>query len=119
MAFLLLAQSSVSIFLLLKRDKLRKTASEAATHLMQVCLHELEHDVDVLEVTCAGRQADVLDLHDICSVCRLLRGMVMSDEWKLACTHGGVFIAKLKQVKIETEASTDTAHPSLPAHLGA
>ena len=35
-------------------------------HLVQVRLHELEHDIDVLEVSGAGWQAYVLDLDDIC-----------------------------------------------------
>lgn len=36
------------------------------TDLMQVCLHELKDNVDVLELSGARRQHDVLDLNNIC-----------------------------------------------------
>ena len=35
-------------------------------HLVQVGLHQLKHHVDVLVVARAGRQHDVLDLHNVC-----------------------------------------------------
>jgi hypothetical protein len=34
-------------------------------HLVQVCLHELKHHVDVTEVARVGRQHHVLDLHHV------------------------------------------------------
>lgn len=35
---------------------------------MEVCLHELKHHIDVFELPGTGRQHDVLDLHNVCSM---------------------------------------------------
>lgn len=37
------------------------------TYLMEVGLHQLKHDVYVLEVVHGGWQHDVFDLHNVCS----------------------------------------------------
>lgn len=50
-----------------KRQPLHHPAAPpAGPHLVQVCLHELKHDVDVLVVAGVGGQHDVLDLHNVC-----------------------------------------------------
>ncbi len=43
----------------------KRIASSA--HLVEVGLQQLEDDVDVLEVLRAGRQHDVLDVHNVCT----------------------------------------------------
>lgn len=36
-------------------------------NLVKVSLHQLEDNINVLELSCTGRQHDVLDLHNICT----------------------------------------------------
>ncbi len=36
------------------------------TYLMKISFHELKHHVDILEVPCAWRQHDVLNLNNVC-----------------------------------------------------
>jgi hypothetical protein len=42
-----------------------------APHLVQVSLHQLKHHIDILEVPRAGRQHDVLDLHNVCKYSKM------------------------------------------------
>ena len=35
-------------------------------YLVQICLHELKDNVDILELARAGRQHDVLDFNNVC-----------------------------------------------------
>ena len=41
--------------------------TDAAAHLMKVCFHELEHNIDVFEFPWRGWEHDVLYLDNVCT----------------------------------------------------
>ena len=54
-----------------QQQQQQQQAVQGSAHLVQVRLHELEDHEDVPELPGAGRQHDVLDLHDICATAGL------------------------------------------------
>lgn len=56
-------------------------------HLMQICLHELKDNVDVLELARARREHDVLDFHYVCregTEFHQVRGSMQNATWQPA-----------------------------------
>ena len=51
---------------LCKGNSEQATSPSLVPHLVQICLHELEDNVDILEFARTGRQHDVLNFHDVC-----------------------------------------------------
>ena len=55
-----------------------------STHLVQICLHQLKHDIDVFEVAGGGGQHDVLDFHNV-RVAQQAQQLDLSQDARRVC----------------------------------